>query len=104
MHMLGHDYVSDQPEAIPAAHDFKCPHKHVARLRVGEEWVAVIATESYKMELAGLLIALQSPGHGGRLSWSVVVSLLRLNISSVTIPPLLLAISPATHPTAFPRK
>src|ERR1700687_5378898 len=31
------------------------------------EWVAVIATESYKVELAGLLIALQSPGHEGRV-------------------------------------
>ncbi len=73
--MIGHDYVSDQPEAIPAAHGFKRPHKYVARLRVGEEWVAVIATESYKMELAGLLIALQSPGHGGRLGWSAVIAL-----------------------------
>ncbi len=37
MDMFGHDYVSDQPEAIPAAHGFKRLHKYVARLRVGEE-------------------------------------------------------------------
>jgi len=75
MHMFGHDYVSDQPEAIPAVHGFKRPHKYVARLRVGEEWVAVIATESYEMELAGLLIALQSPGHEGRVGSCAVMAL-----------------------------
>ena len=50
-------------------------HKYVARLRVGEEWVAVIATESYEMELAGLLIALQSPGHEGRVGSCAVMAL-----------------------------
>jgi hypothetical protein len=63
--MLGHDCVSDQPEAIPAAHDFKRLYKYVTCLRVGEERLAVLATESYKMELAGLLLAFQSPRHEG---------------------------------------
>jgi hypothetical protein len=75
MHVLGHDYVSDQPAAIPAAHGFKRLHKYVTRLRVGEEWFSVIAGERYKMELAGLLIALQSPGHEGRVGSSAVIAL-----------------------------
>jgi hypothetical protein len=35
----------------------------------------VIATESYKMELAGLLIAFQSPGHEGRVGLSSVMAM-----------------------------
>ena len=73
--MLGHDYVSGQPEAVPAAHGFENLHKYVARVRVGQERFAVIATEGYKMELAGLLIALQSPGHEARLGSSAVIAL-----------------------------
>lgn len=65
--MLGHDYISDQPEVIPAARGFERLREYVVRLRVGEKWFAVIATEGYKMEIAGLLVALQSPGHDASL-------------------------------------
>ena len=75
MHVLRHNYVSDQPETVPAAHCFENLDKYVARLRFREQRFAVMATEGYKMELAGLLIALQSPRHEARLVASAVLTL-----------------------------
>jgi hypothetical protein len=75
VHVLGHNYVSDQPETVPSAHRFENLNKYVARLRVREQRFAVMATEGYKMELAGLLIALQSPRHEARLVVSTVLTL-----------------------------
>src|SRR5580692_4485923 len=67
MHMLGHHHVSDDVESVPLSHSFQGADECISRLLCGQQRSAMIAGEGDEMELPGLLISLQAPGHEPRL-------------------------------------
>ena len=67
MNMLRHDDVSVNAEPVGSTDPFQRRDKDCAGFRRCELWLPVVAAESEEMILAGLLKALQRPGHEGRL-------------------------------------
>lgn len=68
VHVLRHDYVSVHAKAELLANTLQGGFEDSARREASEIWQSVITAESEEVELTRFVEALQSPGHGLRLS------------------------------------
>jgi hypothetical protein len=61
MNVLGHHDVSVDAKAEAAAHTLQRALKDSPAFVRRKQWMAVIATECYKVSLPGVVIALETP-------------------------------------------
>jgi len=71
VHVLGHHHVSYDVKSVPATDPLEIVNEEVSGTRRRQKLRAMVAGKSDVMQLASLLITLQSPRHGVRLeaSW-----------------------------------
>lgn len=63
--MFGHHNIGVDPEVVPAPCDLQHLFKDIARPRCAKIGLPPVATEGDVVQVAGLLIALETLGHGG---------------------------------------
>jgi hypothetical protein len=66
VYMLGHDHIAGDDEVIALANPLQRGFEKLARMCGAEIGQPVITTESQEMEVTGLLVSDESPGHWGK--------------------------------------
>ena len=75
MNMLGHNHVPGYDETITGPHLFEDFEKEIPPPRRAEKSQAMVAAEGDEMRVAGAVITMQAPGHGGIVLGGTVVCL-----------------------------
>ena len=65
MHMFRHDNVTENVEYVSSAHLLQGSHKSLPGCSAGEVWGPVVTAEGEEMEVASLLVTLETGGHAG---------------------------------------
>jgi hypothetical protein len=68
--MLGYNDKSNQVESVPTTYFFQRDNEGVARQPASQQRHAAITTERNEMHVTSLLVSLQSPWHGDKITCS----------------------------------
>ena len=75
MHVLRHDNVSSDEESVPYAGALQSEFENTARGWSAEKRSPAVTTEGDEVEMTGLMVASESPGHRREGRWSGAVTL-----------------------------
>ena len=81
VHVLRHDHISGDVEAVLPPRPFQRDFKQVFGMCTGQQRLTAIATEGHEVQITGLLVSLESPRHGGSINDPLPASL-RCSIQS----------------------